>query len=292
MKLIFPFFILLLISASGSAQVSALNENFDISCATSTGPSYPTYWSGFCMYSPASALGWNCSPLGGRGSTPGFDCNSYIAGVHYTDTAWLFTPILNLSGNSENIFIRYDSKYEFAASKLKVLVSSDYVKYTRPDSNGVDWNEISTTAMPEIGHDDSLDWVTHFIDLTSFKATPFIVAFKYTSTNVSGGRWTIDNIMTTPWGLNVTNLSKEALPISILGTPNSSQINVSCTFALAGAYKLAIYDLMGRVAYSQELHTRSGTQDFVLDGLSLNKGMYFVKISNNSTYGAAKAMVE
>ena len=291
MKLFSFSFLLLFTTFAGIAQVTSVTEDFDISCATSTGPGYPTNWSGYCLFSPKSVLEWNCSPLGGRWGTPGFDCNSYVSGVHYADTAWLFTPKLDLSSN-QFIYIRYDSKYEFYASKLSVLISHDYQMNTRPDSAGVDWTDITSTATPVIGPSDSLEWVTHYLDLTPYKATPLYVAFKYTSTNTYGGRWTIDNVMTTPFGMSVQNISKELMPITVLGSPTSYGINLSCTFPTAGSYELSICDLLGRKEYTEMLQMHSGTETISLSDLKLHTGMYFIKISNGTTYGIAKAVVE
>ena len=293
MKSVFPVILLLLFASTGSAQVTSLLEDFDISCASSSGPSYPTNWTGFCKFTPTSALQWNCTPLEGRYTTPGFECNSYYGGVHHEDTAWLFTPKLNLSGNLDHIYMRYDSKYEYTAAKLSILYSPNYIKNTAPDSIGVDWTDISGLSTPVVGINDSLDWVTHYIDLTPYKAiVPLIVAFKYTSTNFSGGRWTLDNIMTTPWGLSVKDLSREPLPITVLGAPTTEQINISCSFAIAGSYKLSVYDLLGREVHSEMIHPRSGTQNFSISELQLSKGMHFIKINNSETFGVAKVMVD
>jgi hypothetical protein len=293
MKLFFSLTSLLFLTVCthGQITVNSLNETFDATCSTSTSFTPPTGWSGSCHFTPASVFEWNCSPLGGRLGTPGFDCNSFISGVHYADTAWLFTPRLNLAGNTDKIYMRYDSKYEFSAAKLHILASQDFT-YGHDPEIGVDWYDVGSTATPTIGPDDSVDWVTHYIELTPYKAVPLYVAFKYTSTSISGGRWTIDNISTTPWGLNVADLSHQLIPITIIGTPNSGEINISCAFALAGGYQLSIYDLVGHEVYSETLHAKSGGQDFKLSGLQLRPGMFFIKISNNTTYGVAKIVVQ
>ncbi len=292
MKLFFTVSIILFSAFNCSAQLTALNEDFDANCASSSSATYPTYWSGYCKFVPTLAYGWNCYPVGGRFGTPGFTCNSYYAPYHHEDTAWLFTPKLNLSGNTDHIYLRYDSHYEYTASKLSLLLSHNYIKYTNPDTSNIDWLDVTGTSTPTVGPDDSLDWVTHFVDLTPYKATPLIFAFKYTSTNTSGGRWTIDNIITTPWALNIKDLQKEIIPITVIGSATSNELSISCAFAVAGSYKLAINDLMGRELHTETLRSASGEQNFNLNDLQLAPGMYFIKISNGITYGATKVIVK
>ena len=292
MKLFFTSILLLSCALTSSAQLSSLSEDFDISCFSSTGPSYPTYWTGYCKFVPVSAFQWNCYPVGGRFGTPGFTCNSFYAGTHNADTAWLFTPKLNLSGNTDHVYLRYDSRYEYSASKLNLLVSHNYIKYTNPDTANIDWYDVTGLQTPSVGPDDSMDWVTHFVDLTPYKATPLIFAFKYTSTNYSGGRWTIDNIMTTPWALTIKDLEKETIPMAVLGTPTRNEIMLSCNFIVAGTYTLSVTDLMGRVVHTETVRTPSGEKEMTIRDSQFRPGMYFIKLTNGLTYGATKAVVQ
>ena len=292
MKLFFSLALLLLFSVRTDAQVTALSENFDVTCDTTTSANLPVYWTQYCRFTPISVWGWNCYPVGGRYGTPGFTCNSYYSMVHYADTAWLFTPILNLASNSDHVYLRYDSKYEYTATAMRLMLSRNYAKHTNPDSPGVDWHDVTVSALPIVGPDDSVDWVTHYVDLTPYKADPLIFTFKYTSTNSSGGRWTIDNVMTTPWGLNVAQIRNQQIPLSILGAPTSYQIDLACDFNLAGAYKLSISDLLGREVHSETLHVKSGRQNITVGDLQLRQGMYFVKVSNGATLGVVKAIVQ
>ena len=291
MKLLSPFLFLLFCAVTGKAQVTSLNENFDVSCAT-TGTHYPSQWSEYNVIPPTTALAWTCEPLGGRFSTPGIVCNSYFLGIHYLDTAWLFTPVLNLGGNTDHIYLRYDSKYVFSASKLHILVSHNYIAYTSPDTAGVDWYDITSTIAPVISNSDSTDWVTHFIDLTPFKNSPMMVAFRYTSTTASGGTWALDNIMTTPWGLHVGNLDRELVPLTIIGNSTPANINISFTSTAAASYKLSIFDNLGREVHIENITAHSGTQNYSINELQLHAGIYCVKLSNGTTYGVAKTVVE
>ncbi|MBC7554709.1 MAG: choice-of-anchor J domain-containing protein [Taibaiella sp.] len=291
MKLLLSLIISLSSVYTGIAQVTSLNENFDASCAT-TGTNYPLYWSQYNIIPPITALAWSCAPLGGRFGTPGMACNSYFSGIHYLDTAWLFTPILNLSGNLDHIYLRFDSKYEFSAARLKVLVSRNYVKNTRPDTPGVDWTDLTPTLAPVISNDDSTDWVTHFVDLTPFKNSPMMVAFRYTSTTSAGGLWTLDNIMTTPWGLNVDELNTKTIPICVLGVSTGNMLSLSFTSAVAGSYKLSIIDNFGREVHTETVNAKSGTQTLNITNLDLHSGLYCIRLSNGLTNGICKTIIQ
>ena len=190
--------VLFLSAFTVSAQITSLSENFNTSCpATTTFVSTGSDFSKYNTVTTSAGLQWDCTATGGRGATPGVEVSSYISGIFYKDSAWLFTPQLLLSGYPGNIYLRFDSKYLHYAGRMSVLVSSDYHKYQNPDTAAT-WTDVTSAGIPAIDpHDDSANWVTHQIDLTPFKATPIYVAFKYTSTVTSGGTWTLDNILTT-----------------------------------------------------------------------------------------------
>jgi hypothetical protein len=271
-------------------QVTSLAEDFDAECATS-GTHYPLYWTEYNVIPPVTALAWACSPLGGRSGTPGMSCNSYYSGIHYLDTAWLFTPQLNLVGYNGNVFLRYDSKYEHSAAKLSVLVSSEYTKYTVPDSAGVDWTDLTSTITPVIGNDDSTDWVTHSVDLTPYKNAPVYVAFRYTSTTSKGGIWTLDNIMTTPFPLNIKDAATEKIPFSLVGICTREQIPVAFNAYSDDTYSLTLVDMVGREIRKESVKVYGGYNTYTITGLSLQPGIYCLRLSNGYRSAVIKVVI-
>ncbi len=276
----------------GNAQVTTLSENFNISCAT-VGPNYPLYWSEWHSPYP-SALAWGCTPLGGRDGTPGIQCNSYISGVHYQDTAWLFTPQLNLAAYTDSVYLRFDSRYDISGAKMAVLVNNHHVYGGPPDSVGVPstWTDVSNRLTPVIGPGDSVGWVTHYVNITQYKNSPLYVAFRYSSSITVGGSWTIDNVMTTPWGLAVDQPNRQTVDLTILGNSTTNTIDFSCTLLQTGNYQVELYDNLGRIAYKGSIYTRAGAENHSLKNLSLHAGMYLLKVGNDQSYGIIKTIVE
>lgn len=296
MKRLFTLVIAAFLTSSASAQiVTTLSENFDVSCAN-VGPNYPLYWTQWNVIPPVAALAWNCTPAGGRDGTAGIQCNSYISGVHYLDTAWLFTPQLDLSGYSDSVYLRFDSRYDISGARMQVITNS-YLD-TLPhflDSPYVNYwmdAEASERMSPVIGPDDSAGWVTHYVNLTSLKSTPLYVAFRYASTTTTGGAWTIDNVFLTPWGLNVTDVSRHTLKLSILGTTSSSELSFAGNFPATGNYKVQLYDNIGRSVFSGDVYANRGNSSHKISGLGLRPGVYFLRVGNETAYSVTSAMVQ
>ncbi len=297
MKIISSLLILLCSSLTVSATVdtvTSISENFDASC-TVVGPNYPAGWSEWNTVPPISALAWNCGPASGRWGTGGMECTSFIGGVNYKDTAWLFSPLLKLADYPGKVYLRFDSKYEFIAARLSVFVNvnTSYVPGHNPDSSGTDWAEMTSSMTPVINpNTDSADWVTHQVDLSTFKLAPTFIAFRYTSTASTGGVWTIDNVYTTTFPLDVINVSKELLPITVLGTSSTSRIDFECGIKKAGSYKVGVYDILGREVYHENIEANGGPQKIALKNLQLTSGMYIIKVGDEVSYGYAKTIVQ
>ncbi len=286
-----------IIAACAHAQtVSSLSETFNASCAT-TGNNYPLYWTEWNVIPPVNALAWTCTPAGGRDATPGIVCNSHIGGTHYMDTAWLFTPRLDLSAFPDSVYLRFDSRYDISGARMQIVYNPTY------DTTGLNPNDsvylhgfmdLSTAnrVAPVIGPDDSAGWVTHYVNLTSFKSVPLYVAFRYVSTTTAGGAWTIDNVFLTPWGLNVTDVSKHSMKLSVIGGSTTSKISFAGDYPNAGNYNVYLYDGMGREVRKETFFMGSGLGTHSLNDLSLTPGIYFLKVGDINTYSTCSAIVQ
>jgi hypothetical protein len=286
-----------IIAAHTQAQtVTTLNETFNASCAT-TGNNYPLWWTEWNTIPPVNALAWTCTPAGGRDATPGIVCNSYIGGVHYKDTAWLFTPRLNLTGYTDSVYLRFDSRYDISGGKMQVVYSPVYDTnaYNPNDSIYMNtWVDLSVAERisPVIGPDDSAGWVTHYVNLTPCKASPLYVAFRYVSTTTSGGAWTIDNVILTPWGLNVADVKKHAMRLSIAGGSSTSHISFSGDYPNAGNYNAYLYDCQGREVHKMTFFTTAGLSTQSMNDLSLTPGIYFLKVGDINTYSTTSTIIQ
>lgn len=279
--------------ATQAQTVTSLGEDFNTTCATG-GIHYPLHWSQWNVIPPVTALAWSCTELGGRYGTPGMQCNSYFGGTHYLDTAWLFTPQLDLTAFTDSVYIRFDSRYTISGARMQVLINHMYNPGTIPDSPGVSstWMDMASRLSPVIGPDDSAGWVTHYVNLTSYKNIPLYVAFRYASTATTGGQWTIDNVFLTPWGLNVDAAVKKNIALTILGNSTRDKVTYSGTFTNAGDYDVQVYDNLGRLVHKETIYANAGTQSQTLRNLNLHGGMYFIKVGNTTGYEMAKTIVE
>jgi hypothetical protein len=284
--------LLLTISAlAASAQYrGALVQDFDTACASTTG--FPPDW---VAYNPISSTitngSWQCAPTGGRWGTPGMACTGTWAGQDHLDTALLVSPGLNLSGYTGNIYLQFDSKTTniYVAGRLDLIVSFDS---TINDSFISQDSSLDTSLNPVINEDDSTGWVTHRVNLTPYKSiVPLYVAFMYTSATTTGSTWYLDNINTTIFPAGISKITKNTLPLTVIGNSTSSQISFSYTTSLSGIYDLVIYDMVGHKVYEADMNAQQGKAIYTIDGLSLHSGMYLIKMGNGLVYGTTKTIV-
>ncbi len=292
MKFAFTFLLAVVVGGSASAQVTTLTEQFESTCTT-IGYAYPTNWSEYNNIEPIGSLGWYCAPNEGRFGTTGMEVSSFHDGRNYLDTAWLFTPQLNLVGYPGTVYVRFDAKYQHAANRLRVLVSSNFVRNGNPDSIGIEWDDRTASSAPVIDNSgDSAVWVTHWIDLTAFKTTPLYVAFKFVSSTSVGGTWTIDNVYTTPWGEGINDAVKETIPVTVIGSPTSDRVRFNFNIIDPGQYKLVVTDLLGREETVTNIDTKTGFNNYILENQNLTPGMHIAKLCGENSTGFVKFIVE
>ncbi len=278
-----------------NAQVTSLNETFNAFCDVQ-GQNYPTHWAQYGEYAIAS-LEWSCGPTDGRGSTPsstspGIECSNNVGTTNFVDTAWLLTPQMNLSFYAGNIYLEFDTKYLNTAGRLSLLVSDNYQAGTLPGTNsGNTWSDLSAMATPVLDNTGSSSWVTHVIDLTAYKSSPFYVAFRYTSNATGKSTWIIDNVKTTQTPSGIPAIEEQPLSLTVLGSTTPRQVTLSYYAPAAAVYQLVLYDILGHIVDKENINARPGTHNYTISGLDLHEGMYLVKMENGDTYSTAKVMI-
>lgn len=268
--------------------VHSINQNFDVACVLNS--NFPSGW---MRYNPIAATfpkgAWSCHPDNGKNATPGLQCSGYYDNTFNVDTAYLISPMLNISEYvGKNFFLQFDSKTSNApdGSKLSIFTSNDDI-FTADDPT------VDTGIAPVIGTPNDTIWVTRQVDLTSYITnTNFFVGFRYISSAGYGSTWFIDNVKTTTVRLGVADISKDMLPLTVIGQPASDHITLSYSVADAGQYDLKLYDLMGRIIHSETVYAAKGQSRHTINGLNLSAGIYCVKIGNSTGYGVARAIVQ
>ena len=120
----------------------------------------------------------------------------------------------------------------------------------------------------------------------------FYIAFRFTGTNITGGTWFLDNVNLTTTPLHITDADKQTIPLTVIGASTTNNITLSYSSVTTGAGHLAVYDMMGREVYKEDI-VFNGTQAIhTIKGLGLAPGMYVIKIGNDLAYSVAKVVVQ
>jgi len=292
-KIIYSLLFTLIATTANAQYRSVLVQDFNISCLS---PSVFPSDSDWITYNPIASTitngGWQCTPSNGRWGTPGIECSG-IWGTppsYNLDTSYLVSPALNLSGYTGSIYLEFDTKATdiVLGGRLALFAGTLDTLFGR---SSLDTN--APPLSPLITNADSSGWVTHEVNLTPYASNvPIYVAFMYTSNTTAGGVWYIDNIHTTVFPLSVNNLTKNALPLTVIGNSTLSQITVAYKTESAGMYDLAVYDLIGHKVYEENLSAQKGSANYTITGLNLHSGMYLVKMGNGLIYGTTKTIVQ
>jgi hypothetical protein len=289
-KLTLLAFMAMILVNTQAQSVTSISENLDVACVTTTG--FPGSWAKYNPPSttyPMSQGQWQCMPTGGNGATPGISCTGIFSGTPHLDTSYLVTPSLDLHGYSGNIYLNFDAKTDtfHTGGELHVLIYSDSLFVA--DSPSTD---VTLAITPLISITDSTHWVTHQVDLTPFKASPFYVAFRYTVAATTGNMWHLDNINTTGITLAVLDRGVGILPLTVIGNSTPDKITLSYTGEEGSRYHLSVYDLLGREMHQEMVAGRSGATVITINDLNLKPGMYVVKMGNEYSFNTAKLLVQ
>jgi hypothetical protein len=269
--------------------VSSLSENFNTACTGTT--AVPAGWLLYTPTAPApeqydeGPATWQCNATEGRDGTGCMVCTGYYSSTAHLDTSFLITPMLDVSTYSDSAYLRFDTKTTFVSgSEFSVLASTDSMF----DSAST----IRLSLNPIIGPGDTTGWVTHEVNVTYYKHFPFYVGFRYTSPTTYGTIWYIDNINTATISLSTPQVANQKIPLTIIGSPSASAIKFSYTVNTSGPYTLDIYDALGREVYNKQLNAMAGTTTYSIDDLNLRPGILLLKVSNGTSYGITRTMVQ
>jgi hypothetical protein len=269
---------LLIQTCHGQLAVTSLNENFNTSCLSAT--PFPSHWTQFAEFGNQT---WLCSPNQGINGSPCMTVNDYTT-THNIDTQILYTPKLDLSGHN-HIYLNFFDRFARNGDSLGIYVTNQNGT-ADPLCDSCSWTKIVVGFTAA----DTL-WAMHQVDLTPYKAKDIYIAFKYTSTDSTGSIWYIDSVFTTET-VYVNNVVREHIPLTVLGLPGGDDIALECTLPVAGIYQLRLYDLTGREMMSQTITKGAGMQRLLINSTTLAKGMYIIRLGNDSYSGFVKALVQ
>ncbi len=121
-----------------------------------------------------------------------------------------------------------------------------------------------------------------------------IVTLDFSSGTGNRASTAIDNFSLTWSGTAGVNdvTANGTLPFTVTGTPTTSNISFNFDAEDAGNYTLVLTDMVGRKIYTENIAANRGNQNINVTGLSIAPGMYVARLSNGTTSGVAKVIVQ
>lgn len=283
MKKIILLSVFVAFTAIANAQVTSLSEDFG-TCDSTSGGEHPTGWT---AYSAVGDQNWTCySTFGVTFGTPCIQINGYFGG-NFANEDWLITPRLDMSSYT-NPFFNFYARYKFPGDSLHVMYSTNYSGTGNPSASGVTWTELSKNNT----FVNDTNWTLFSCGVNAIKATPFYVAFKYTSTNSDGSRWTIDSVHTSLFPTSVEDVNSKNMPVTVIGEAGNGNISLSFTTFEAGEFTVNVNDMTGRKVYSQTVQANAGNNSVRLNDVNISSGIYIVEVRNAHTFGLTKVSIK
>ena len=222
--LLYVTLILCVCAMNLNAQVTSLNEDFS-TCINAV----PSTWT---KYSVTGTDSWKCSTTGYTGNCAYM--NGYSNNTNNANEDWLISPLLNLSSYATPS-LSFWSITNFAGNQMQVLVSSNYAAASNP-------NTATWTALPAtLPLTSSNVWtLSQNINLTPYKATPFRIAYKYTSTTSAAASWKVDDVNITDG--TISALSKKMINVGQCnaGSQTTAQSFTFTMSAINGTFNVTV----------------------------------------------------
>ena len=293
MKNVVLFSVFAMMAFCAKAQDStALRQNFDVDDSSGVGGDhFPPGWTVFHVVDGGQI--WKHYSMYGMNNSPCVEFNGYQGGADHANDAWMISPKLNLTGYS-SIYLNFAAVYLYVGDSLHVKVSTNYSGTGSPAATGVTWAEPTHTGLMRDDSNNVSNLRLFQINLAPYISAHTYIGFEYKSTDSSGSRWTLDSITTSGvinTHVGVNNVKEEKLDLKVIGKSTSSQIKVAFNVP-AGDYTLNVFDMVGRKVADVFINAIDGNQEYTISNLNLNKGMYIVKLGNESSYDVAKTIVE
>jgi hypothetical protein len=251
--------------------VTSLNESF-------VGCNAPMLGS-FMDFSVSGTQTWRCSNFG-RNDTDAVYMNGFAGGSTQDNEDWLISPPLDMSAMT-NPNLHFWSKIRFSGNNTKeVYVSSNFMG----DPNTATWINLN----PALGTLDTTWKFYNNLNLTSYKATPFNIGFKYVSVSTgTADEWSIDDVYITDGPVGVQTFEQAGLKVIVLGNA-SDKLNLQIVDQDAKNYQLSIMDLNGRVLLRETIHTLTGKNNYTFTMPAIADGLYIINLKNEHVNGNLK----
>ncbi|WP_118952172.1 T9SS type A sorting domain-containing protein [Taibaiella helva] len=247
----------------------------------------------FVQYSVAGTKTWKCSSRNVHGSTDTFSV--YINGGSAPGTSeanedWLISNApFNFSAMTAPELSLWQYRHYDGAATRTVKVSTNYVAGTNPSSAA--WTTVSVPAMSNMPATDTWEQISG-IDLTPYKGSNFYLAFTYECNTSGAYELTYDDIKVQEKTVGIFGTQRGQLALQVLGDATPDAIQLGISLQKSANLTAQIFDMTGRMVYSQALNASNGHGVYTLANTGLRAGTYVIRITNGTEFGAIKAMVK
>jgi len=263
-------------TAGGAPSANATTPNISVISKTNFDDYTFNGWKG---YSVTGAQVWTVDSTHGYSTPACGKMSGYLAG-NLVNEDWFYSPPLDFTNYTNPVF-SFMSAYNYAGDPLVVKISTNYDGVSDP--NTASWTDLAATLSPGgWAYTPSGD-----IDISGYSGNNVRLAFKYTSSATAASTWEIDDLLIT--GVRLVGVQEiNSNEFSIY--PNPSQGIVNLKFSNTEKKQIEVYSILGNSVYSET--TSKGSVQLNLT--DLNKGVYFIKISdqNGSTLITKKMILQ
>jgi hypothetical protein len=231
---------------------------------------------------------WRCGTQGHTGNNSVYMNGGFSGGANDNED-WLISraPVDLAAMTNPSLEFWLKTNYSGVTTK-DVLISTNYTGTGNPGT--ATWQSIK-----DVSSEASATWklITN-ISLNPYKTTPFYLAFKYISSSTSTGaqEWSLDDvkIKTGTTGINEEKVGE--LGLKVLGQATSNQILLGLSLKNASKINVSVYDITGRKVYDAKTAMQTGLNQYQIENISLNAGLYVIRVHDGEHYDVVKTMVQ
>lgn len=210
----------------------------------------------------------------------------------------IISPNINLAEIENPEFIYFDWAYAQRQStnmdELKVYVSNNAGKnwILRYSKRGKALTTNNEVLVSQLFVPNENEWSTGDITLAYNKSDNYLM-LKFEMTGKGGNALYIDNLKIGDPSSGTSISFVQNLNLKLYPNPTKDNLNISFN-SKAGSVAISIYNILGKVAYSENLNANSNTGEHTID-LSkhgIGSGLYFVEIVSNNQKSTKRFVVQ
>jgi hypothetical protein len=231
---------------------------------------------------------WKCGTQGHTGNNSVYINGGFSGGANDNED-WLITRAQIDLATVSNPVLEFWLKTNYTGTTTKdVLISTDYSGSGSPSA--ATWQSVKDATA-----ETSATWkLFSNISLNAYKAAPFYLAFKYGSSSSATGaqEWSLDDVKIKAGTTGITEEKVGDLGLVVLGNASPNQILLGITLKDASKLNVGVYDITGRKVYDAKATMQAGFNQYKIENISLNAGLYVIRVQDGMHYDVVKTMVQ